>query len=327
MKKIFFAFSIILFVVNSTNAKPSYNNYPLDTMQQFIDNYGQDSLVKLIDERIDYATFIIRKNWSVLQLDQFSTPFLLASRHYDLGFDTLPYIDESNNIGFYFLYNQAYGDTLEPMNTIRYILYESKLQNKTLRQLVQTIDSVDYTNKHVVMPTAMLCHFFEADGFCGEVVYNYYTQNKNNLSEEEKVAFMLFIAMTIRADNFENYPKVLNNLKEAMNQVFKETNLARVYDSYEIKDDSAQLQNQPINDILKSVFLSLVMSNNMLYANLADSDWIKRDLFHLFNLFDLQLESFRFTEGRNANYQNFMLASQVLWNLLQWKDILEIKQK
>lgn len=108
--KKFFMLTTIVFFTNSLNAKDTKISYPKDTLQAFIKNYGKDSLIHLLNNKIDTAFQWLKahddsKDWTMatnkVEFKLYSKYFELTNDTSFLKIDTIEYKDNYSLYGYY----------------------------------------------------------------------------------------------------------------------------------------------------------------------------------------------------------------------------------
>jgi hypothetical protein len=170
----------------------------------------------------------------------------------------------------------------------------------------------------------MFCYLYDADGYCGEVVYKYYIDNEYNMNQEEKIEFMIYIAMALRDDNYKNYPHIKRNLEGILLQVLKEYNLFGYFKNTSLNIDEDKVLADDHDQEIQSLFFPIIMNNYVLYSNISNNDVIERELFYMLDMFKGFDQGFRFFKEMRSNFDlNRQFTFQLLWALLQWKEHLE----
>lgn len=298
------------------SAEESIKIFPQDTMQQFIEMHGKDSLIKLLDARITRSLDFVYRDWESLKISKETIPLLLMSKHYGLGIDTLP-----NDDRFYFgdmvvLYGHIYGDTSEVMNGYREVVKQSKEKKMTLKDYCINELKVDYSLRETAIPTAQLCHLIDAKGFCGEVMNNYFKNNSKYLPLEANIDLLLYVATVMRDDDYSNNPDVLVELKEHMETFYNSFNFTSMV-------MSVSLYKKAENDyFIHGTYVASLLNNYLLYAGVFDSPNQGRDLFYMLSLYNSNDGGFYSYLNTNTNRSDVLFTMYTIWAFNQWKEYL-----
>lgn len=101
-----------------TEPSPMFR-FPEDTLQQFLKNYGKDSLLHLLDQRIN-LTRLYLNTYSIVLNDEHAISVLkLVSKQYKLGLDTIKYPNYKADAYFLKLYGRTLGNVYKFLDTAK----------------------------------------------------------------------------------------------------------------------------------------------------------------------------------------------------------------
>jgi hypothetical protein len=292
--------------------------FPIDTMQHFIDKFGKDSLLKVLDSRIESTLDYITRDWVSLKISKETIPIVLMSRYYNLGLDTLPFDDRFYFGGFMILYGKVYGDTSEAMMGFREVKRLAQEKKMSIMDYCIKVAKIDYNTRDVVVPTAQLCHIISSsDGFCGEVVNNYFKENSQHFTFEVNLDLLLNVAMVLRDDDYTNKPHVFSELKghlETYYNSYNMTSLISSQDLFEKADDDY---------FTYSSVIAATINNYVSYARIFDLSNQGRDLFHILSLYNQNDGGFLSYRNKSTIKSDKFFSMNVLWLLSQWREHLQ----
>ena len=137
--------------------------FPNDTLRTFITNYGKDSLLHLIDERILAAKIAIVNNPKPLYDNYTYMQLMLVSNEFQLGLDTVIFSNVLQDSIFFSLYNRYYGDTSWVMRIIDTVRARNFDMSKVYLQNIR-----DYNNR---IAMACFCTYLPVKNFVFDSLY------------------------------------------------------------------------------------------------------------------------------------------------------------
>ena len=99
-----------LFSLHSASVFSKSTNFSNDTIQKFISVYGKDSLVRLIDKSIAKGSKFIGAYEQQLSIADLALEIKAVGKHYQLGFDTLPFRNAISDFAFTRIYDEISGE-------------------------------------------------------------------------------------------------------------------------------------------------------------------------------------------------------------------------
>lgn len=315
MKRFILIPFLMLLLISTSKAKEPAYVYPTDTMQQFIKAYGKDSLIKILDKTINESVGFLIDNWKYQKIDNFTIEFILAARHFGLGFDTLPLPEEKSpgSIPFYYLYDEGYGDTLKVTPIMRGHYNEVKSGSLKPKIILDSYGKLHYDALSARNALTNYCYVFGEDLVPhADSILNYYDKT----SSDKGLGYLLNFATLV-----QKCDKVSPTYYEGFSSIFQE-----IYDSnalsklmtMDLVDDGRGMEYS-----IYASYISIIALNYGLYSNKLDLNKYGLELFYLMSLYNIKDGSwspFIRTVTPESNLTTSMMAT---WALLSWKEAMK----
>lgn len=316
MIKLFFPlFSFLILNFSLVYSNSGYITFPGDSMMLFTDKYGVDSLKKILDDRIKKTEEYLIKSSFEEGINIVSLKFLLMSKHFKNGLDTLITDSKNSRIPFYYLYTEFYGDsnTISLSKDISYseetrdvIKYELIERNK--KKVLGSLKNNIHTNNLLTT----FCDLFGDDimPHVDSIVKYYF----NDIEPDNYTEYFFNLA-TLSRNCGHLIPEFNQRYDSVFNHIYNRHNIVNLYKDtviYEVFDE----------DFIDATLPVIVLAYAVYSQNL-DINKYSADLMLLLNLFDEESGGwfhFRKEYENRLDYLNSMVA---LWILNEWRSSLK----
>lgn len=311
MTKFLFSLLCILILNFSTvYSNSGYITFPGDSMMLFTEKYGVDSLKKILDDRIQKTEKFLLESEIKEDINIISLKFLLMSKHFNNGLDTLIKDRNSNKIPFYYLYTEYYGDTTV-VSLSKTVSYSEESRNNIKYELVErnremVLGSLK-NNIHTNNLLTTFCDFFGEDLMPHvDSIVKYYFKDL----EPDNYTEYFFNLATLSRNCGHLFPEFNQRYDSVFNHIYDRHNIVNLYKDtviYEVYDEEF------IDATLPMIVLAYAI-----YSQNFDANKYSADLMLFLNLFDESTGSwlrYRKEYEQGMDYFNSMLA---LWILNEW---------
>lgn len=232
--------------------------FSTDTVQKFIKNFGKDSLIHLLDNKIESAKKYISNNTTSLYYSSDINKVLSISKNFKLGLDTLKYEKYNVYEDIFQLYDFKVGNVSFIANALDSLIKEKVDFNKLM---FENISNEMSRNSLVVLGGAVLeinpkyfdsiykkyaiidsKEIFNQYWWFTQFAKNYPSQDKIPLIYKNKIFSSLYLNynLPVLATNFRLNPIEINNLKK-LGSAIEVLALGLYGDNISISKNSADL--------------------------------------------------------------------------------------
>lgn len=312
MKRIFlttlFFFFLLLIKHNNILFAKTIKPFPEDTLQVFIKNYGKDSLLKLIDERIALTqkAFSLFKENKHLNSD-LQTEYVLIQKHFLNINDTLFFDDVfSNYVSSFMLYDTIYGLPDNMLNNILDTLRKSGNASKLL---------IDNIGDGTLLLSASFCSVL-SESDINKFLDTIIRFNKDNLIEKK---LLLFRSIA----NIDN--KCHSSIVEKYEHDYYEELYKKC--SYPAYFKNILKYEKLISEGKMKMYVEEEFSNYLrfvTYATYANQINLKSHSNDLMQVLFLQTMPFGYWQSDYTKKEDGLLSSTIYgyWTLLQFRELL-----
>lgn len=301
-------FLILIAVANICLSSNKPINYPNDTLQQFVKNYGKDSITKLIDVNIKSTAKFIETNIASLSNNFTAMELNLFSKHFKLKLDTLDFSNKISSYSFYKLYDNFYGDTSSMIKNFEEI--------RKTKQDIYTLFVKNMATDFGRIGFASYCNYFTIPDKALDTLYHY------GLTLDENNKLQTFWALTEFSKNCgQTNPISKKYTSKFFNKIYTTCNLKDAMD----KTENYKLGYSPITEEELNLINALKLTAYGLYANEITEIKNSTDLMYLLKL----------QKNTEAGWENNIIkqdaypesAIYLLWALCEFREKLVMETK
>lgn len=305
MKKIFYTLLFFLFVSNISSAKSTIKSYPTDTIQKFIDIYGKDSLISLVEDKINLTTQFVYNRRDNIEEQKEIVYLMLVSRKFDLGLDTLMSFNDSNGkIPFTYLYSIGYGKMANQLSQDIANLEEAiSLGQYTAKEYIQNIGRLNFDNYYARNSFSNFCNVFGNEMIPILDSFLIYYRSAD--------VFGKFDVMLNFATVAHNCPKLGKYFKESFDENYKKYNLPKIANDTMFYDHIDEYQ---------SFRLPIEVVTYALYSNMYSINDFQADLMYLLNFQNKQDGGWYPYKNGSIKRSDGEMTIFVLWLLCEFRE-------